>query len=108
METNDIKRPPRFANEGEESEWWAANPEFVLQEFERAKAEGRLGHGTVMRLAAERRAASGRVVALDAVDIEIASKLAERKGIEREAYLKELVHTALLKEAESLDQSSAA
>ena len=71
METNDIKRPPRFANEGEEAEWWAANPEFVLQEFERAKAEGRLGHGTVMRMAAERRAASGRVVALDRLDTEV-------------------------------------
>jgi hypothetical protein len=57
METSkEITRPPHFNSEAEEADWWAANPEFVLQELERAKAEGRLGHGTVLRRAAERRA----------------------------------------------------
>jgi hypothetical protein len=45
---------------------------------------------------------------LDAADIALANRLAERKGIEREEYLKQLVHTALLQDAESLDRSSAA
>jgi hypothetical protein len=106
MSMDELKMP-KFENEKEEADWWAANPDFALRVLERAKAEGQLGHGTVGRLA-ERRAARGRVVELDAADAEIASKLAERKGVEREAYLKELVHAALLKEAEALDQSSAA
>jgi hypothetical protein len=56
--SKEITRPPHFNSEAEEADWWAANPDFVLQELERAKAEGRLGHGTVMRRAAERRAAN--------------------------------------------------
>jgi hypothetical protein len=81
--------------ESEEADWWAANPEFVLREFEQAAAGGRLGHGTVMRLAAERRAAKHVALILDAADIALANKLAERKGLEREAYVKQLLHAAL-------------
>ena len=58
MTPNKITRPPHFNSEAEEADWWAANPDFVLQVLEHAKAEGRLGHGTVLRRAAERRAAS--------------------------------------------------
>jgi hypothetical protein len=107
MSVDELKMP-KFATEREEADWWAANPDFALKVLERAKAEGRLGHGSVVRRAAERQAAKGRVVELDAADMEIANKLAERKGIERETYLKELVHAALLKEAKALDESPAA
>jgi hypothetical protein len=79
-----------------------------LQEFERAKADGELGHGIVKRRMEEMEAAKEAAIKLDAADITLANKLAERQGIEREVYLKELVHAALLKEAEALDQSSAA
>jgi hypothetical protein len=95
-------------NEAEEADWWAANPDFILREFEKAKAEGRLGHGTIMRWAAERQRAKHAALMLDAADIALANRLAERKGIEREECLKQLVHTALLQDAESLDRSSAA
>jgi hypothetical protein len=49
MAYEEITRPPRFNSEREEAEWWDSHPEFILKEFERAKAEGRLGHGTVRR-----------------------------------------------------------
>jgi predicted DNA binding CopG/RHH family protein len=102
METrNEITRPPHFGSEAEEADWWAANPEFVLQELERAKAEGRLGHGTVMRLAAERRAARARSVELDPTDVALANKLAEQKGIEYQTYVKTLLHEALEREEQN-------
>jgi hypothetical protein len=97
----EITRPPHFNNEAEEADWWAANPEFVLQELERAKAEGRLGHGTVMRRAAERRAAGAAeqvVVELDAEDQALAKQQAERKGLRYQTYLKMLIHEALRRE----------
>jgi hypothetical protein len=108
MASEEITKPPRFSNEREEADWWAANPDFILQELERAKAEGRLGHGTAMRMAAERRAVAGRTVELDQDDVEVATKLAQRKGVERSEYLKGLLHSALLREEEAMDSSPAA
>lgn len=99
---------PRFGSEREEAEWWDANPGFALKILERAEAEGKLGHGSLARRTAALEAARGAALNLDAADISLANKLAQRKGVEREAFLKELMHAALLKEAESLDASSAA
>jgi hypothetical protein len=107
MSMDDLKMP-KFENEKEEAVWWAANPDFALRVLQRAKDEGRLGHGSVARRLAAAEAATATALKLDATDITLANKLAERKGIEREVYPKELVHAALLKEAEALDQSSAA
>jgi hypothetical protein len=106
--SSEDQKVPKFASEREEAEWWDANPDFALQALRRAQAEGGLGIGS----AAARHAAKGAVkdaaLNLDAADISLANKLAERKGIDREAYLRELVHAALLKEAEALDRTSAA
>jgi hypothetical protein len=104
----DDLRMPKFASEKEEADWWVANPDFALQVLRRAKEEGRLGHGSVRRRMEALQAAKDAALKLDAEDVILANKLAERKGIEREAYLKQLVHAALLQEAASLDQSSAA
>ncbi|HEX4650390.1 MAG TPA: hypothetical protein VH250_02690 [Granulicella sp.] len=105
METSkEITRPPHFNSEAEEADWWAANPDFVLQELERAKTEGKLGHGTVLRRAAERRAASDLVLELDPDDLAIANKQAQRKGLRYQTYLKMLLHEALLRE-EQKEQS---
>ncbi len=37
-----------FANEAEEAEWWESNEDALLEDFERASADGRLGLGTVV------------------------------------------------------------
>jgi hypothetical protein len=104
----DNLKIPKFASEKEEADWWASNPDFALNVLQRAKDEGRLGSGSVARRTAALEAAKDAALKLDAADLILANKLAERKGIERETYLKELIHAALLKEAESLDRSSAA
>jgi len=44
---------PKFATEEEEADWYPAHPEYVEEQFRLAKAEGRLGHGTVAKKLAE-------------------------------------------------------
>jgi hypothetical protein len=100
---------PKFSSEREEADWWAANPEFALRLLEQAKAEGRLGHGTIRRrMEAVEAAKRGNGLALDADDVARATKLAQRKGVERSEYLKGLLHSALLREEEAMDSSPAA
>lgn len=53
-------------------------------------------------------AKKGAALALDSDDVARADKLADRKEIERSAYLKDLLHAALLKEEETMNSSSAA
>ena len=92
---------PRFNSEKEEADWWFNNPDYVLQEFKRAKAEGRLGHGTAMRQMAERQAAKSTTIRLDPTDLSLAKEQAEKKGLRYQTYLKMLLHEALSKEAKA-------
>ncbi len=101
-------RLPKFQSEKEEAEWWDANPDFALQVLERAKAEGKLGNGTASRHTVAVDAAKQTSIALDPVDVAMAARQSERKGLDRQSYLKALLHEALLKEEEAQDQSSAA
>lgn len=107
MVSNPIARP-KFNSEQEEADWLDANPDFLLQQFERAASEGRIGHGSAAQRWAEIQAAKQTSIALDPVDIAMAARQSERKGLDRQSYLKALLHEALLKEEELQDQSSAA
>jgi hypothetical protein len=40
-----------FASEAEEAAWWESHEDELLEEFKKAEAEGRLGHGTVAKRA---------------------------------------------------------
>ena len=83
---------PDFANEREEAEWWDANPEYIRQQFELAKAEGRLGHGTV----AKRLGLTTPVtIRLSQEDLAKARVQAEKKGVGYQTYMKILLHEAL-------------
>jgi predicted DNA binding CopG/RHH family protein len=92
---------PRFGSEREEADWWAENPEYVLQELKRAKAEGRLGHGTVARRMDEVKAAKAKstTIRLDPSDISLAKLQAAKRGLKYQTYLKMLIHEALGREA---------
>lgn len=92
---------PRFNSEREEADWWANNPDFVLQELKRAKAEGRLGHGTVARQMVEKQAAKSTTIRLDPSDISRAKVQAEKRGLKYQTYLKMLIHEALGREESS-------
>ena len=45
------KKQPPFKTEAQEAEWWAKNQNLIADRFEQAKAAGKLGKGTVARVA---------------------------------------------------------
>lgn len=65
---------PKFASEADEARWLFEHREDVADEFELAEREGRLGRGTVSRLA--------NAIALDPEDVARARALAERRGLD--------------------------
>ena len=90
------KEQQRFKTEAEEAEWWAKNQEVSADRFEQAKASGKLGKGTVERLARERAGASPTItIRLPESDIARARTLAAEKGLRYQTYLKMLLHQAL-------------
>jgi predicted DNA binding CopG/RHH family protein len=91
---------PSFANEAEEARWWFENQDLIDAEFELAAKEGRLGHGTVARRAKEAEMAMA-LVGLDPEDVKRARAQAERRGMDYQAYVKMVMHRALLMEEQS-------
>jgi len=53
------KTKPPFKTEAQEAKWWAKNQNLIADCFEQAKAAGKLGKGTVARLARERTGHAG-------------------------------------------------
>ena len=90
---------PAFANETEEANWWYDNREEHAAEFSKAFAEGRVRRGGIaQRLEAAEKA---RTIQLDLQDALSATRLVEKKGMAVEAYLADLVHTAIRREVEA-------
>jgi predicted DNA binding CopG/RHH family protein len=88
---------PKFESEAEEAKWWFDNQEELDKDFAQAAAEGRLGRGTAARLGG----IPTTTIRLDPVDIELARKLAEKRGLKYQTYLKMLLHEALTREAKA-------
>jgi predicted DNA binding CopG/RHH family protein len=93
------KKMPRFETEAQEADWWARNQDFIANRFEEAKAAGKLGKGTVARLARERANRLGPsptiTIRLAEDDLARARTLAARRGLRYQTYLKMLLHQAL-------------
>ena len=92
-------KQPRFKTETQEADWWAKNQDLIADRFEQAKATGKLGKGTVARIARER---AGQAGASPTITIRIAEEdlirartLAAEKGLRYQTYLKMLLHQAL-------------
>lgn len=97
------KKQPRFKTEAEEAKWWSDNQELIAGRFEQAKAAGKLGKGTVARIAQERGGTSPTItIRLPESDLERARNLAEKRGLRYQTYLKMLLHEALESEERSL------
>jgi hypothetical protein len=90
---------PKFASETEEADWWYENREQRSEEFAKAFAEGRVrrGGGMVQYLAQVEKAKQLLVDQEDAVRL---AKLAFRQGVDVEVYLNDLVHKAIMQEAD--------
>jgi predicted DNA binding CopG/RHH family protein len=80
-----------FKNEEEEAKWWDKQQDTLADEFERAAAEGKLGHGTVAR----KGITPTTTIRLAPEDILLARTQAERRGLRYQTYLKMVIHEAL-------------
>ena len=88
-----------FKTEAQEAEWWAKHQNLIADRFEQAKAAGKLGQGTVARLARERARKAGPsptiTIRLAEDDLTRAKTFAAEKGLRYQTYLKMLLHQAL-------------
>ena len=93
------KKQPRFKTETQEAEWWAKNQDIIADRLEQAKVTGKLGKGTVARVARERAVQAGAsptiTIRLAEDDLSRARTLAAEKGLRYQTYLKMLLHQAL-------------
>jgi predicted DNA binding CopG/RHH family protein len=83
---------PDFKSEAEEAKWWFEHQDELLEDFEQAAKEGRLGRGTAARLGG----IPTTTVRFDPEDIALAQEEASKRGLEYQMYLKMLVHEALM------------
>ena len=97
------KKQLPFKTEAQEAEWWSKNQKLIADRFERANAAGKLGKGTVTRVARERANQIGPsptiTIRLAEDDLTRARTFAAEKGLRYQTYLKMLLHQALNSEA---------
>ncbi len=88
-----------FKTETQEAEWWATNQDLIADRFHQAKAAGKLGQGTVARVAREKASQAGAsptiTIRLAEDDLTRARTFAAQKGLRYQTYLKMLLHQAL-------------
>ena len=93
------KKKPHFKHDAQQAAWWENNQDLVADQFAQAKAEGKLGQGTVARLAQERASRSGPsptiTIRLPKDELDRARALATTRGLRYQTYLKMLLHQAL-------------
>ena len=93
------RKPPRFKSEAHEAAWWAKNQDFIADRLEKAKAAGKLGKGTVARLARQRAIQSEPsptiTIRLAEGDLARARTLASQRGLRYQTYIKMLLRQAL-------------
>ena len=92
-------KQPHFKTEAQEAEWWHKNQGLIANRLEQAKTTGKLGQGTVARVASERAAQTGAsptiTIRLAQEDLTRARTFAAEKGLRYQTYLKMLLHQAL-------------
>ncbi|MGD0546276.1 MAG: hypothetical protein ABR991_00425 [Terracidiphilus sp.] len=96
---SDLK-PPRFATEAEEAEWWFRSRDLISVRFHQAAKAGRQGHGGGMRLLADHGIKPSQplpttTIRLDPEDIAKARQQAADRGLRYQTYLKMMIHEAL-------------
>ena len=76
------KKQPPFKTEAQEAEWWAKNQNLIANRFEQAKAAGKLGKGTVARIARERtsQAAASPTITIRLAEDDLTEPSPPRRG----------------------------
>ncbi len=98
-----LRRLPAFASEEEEANWWYDNREKHDEEFAKAFDEGRVKRGSIsQRIEAAKKATA---ISLNAEDALKAVLIAQEKGMDVQAYLSALIHTALKSDLNAVSQN---
>ena len=84
---------PNFKSEKEEATWWDAHPEVITALFLKARREGR-----IKKLPAVRRTTKPVTIRMPVADIEAARRIADRRGMPYQTYIKGLLHQALARD----------
>jgi predicted DNA binding CopG/RHH family protein len=72
---------PKFKAETEEAQWWFDNCENVEDALIHAMDNGTIRRGTTQRLTSEARASRNVTIRMAEVDLDLARKQAEEKGL---------------------------
>jgi predicted DNA binding CopG/RHH family protein len=83
---------PKFANEEEEATWWDAHPEVLAQRLKSAKQQGRLRRLSQTDLPG---ASETVTIRIPPQELTRARRLAAKRGLRYQTYLKMLLHEAL-------------
>ena len=81
---------PHFVSEAEEAQWWFDHQDRFDADFAEALCDGTLGRGSAMK-----QVLLLQSVVPEAADAVQAQRLAEKKGIPYEDFLKQLIHLGL-------------
>jgi len=97
MAKRENPKPPVFATESDEADWWASDEGRAFLRQQKAPANKRTGSALVSKLAG---AGSVQIaLRLPTPDLARAREIADRKGIGYQTLLKMLVHEGLQREA---------
>jgi predicted DNA binding CopG/RHH family protein len=88
---------PKFKTEAEEAQWWYVNRDKVEDASIGAMDNGTIRRGTAQRLTREARASRNVTIRMAEVDLDLARKQAEEKGLPYQTYIKSVLHEALVK-----------
>ncbi|MGE5645732.1 MAG: CopG family antitoxin [Acidobacteriota bacterium] len=94
----DRPKVPKFETEAEEAKWWDEHRALVEQELSKAMRDGTAQKGTAQRLTRQWRASKNITIRMPLDDVERARRLADRKGLGYQTYMKMLLHEALNRE----------
>ncbi len=94
----DRPRVPKFDSEAEEAKWWDDNRDVAEGELLKAMRDGTVHRGTAQQLARQSRTSKNITIRIPVDDIERARRLADRKGLGYQTYMKMLLHEALARE----------
>ena len=90
---------PKFRTEKEEAQWWDSNMHIVQANLLEAMRKGTAKPGGPARVIAEKRLDSKNItIRMRLADLEKARRLADRRGIGYQTYMKMLLREALDRE----------
>lgn len=89
---------PKFDTEAEEARWWDQHMGMVEHELMKAMAAGTVRRGTALKLTRQVRSARNITIRMPEKDLERLHRLADKKGIGYQTYMKMLVREALDRE----------